>query len=461
MASPTGPFSASNQNTVIVSSMDYTDKPQVFHALVNRYPDQYELGWLKAYGMFEEVKGQIYYWHENNLFLDNPFIASFAQVGSTTSVRVTIAAQSHQNSGAYSYPRVGQIVQFTNGLEGRINAKSTTSASAHTIDVFPSKNISYATFSAGIVAGTQFILTGNVFAEGSSGQAQTVVATTTVYSNKIQKFSETAQITFDSMTNQTWIPYEDPLTGEKKDALYIKTLFETEERFMFAEETALFVGTASDSTLVDEDGNALNTTEGLLPTLDNRGTQQTYSGGINVSFYEEATRKMRKNMAGNEYLLLMGLNFMQANVNFLTDFGKNGGIVYSNEKAEKSIEACFSSFKYGSYKIMYKELNALSHPQITGTAGFNYADRAVFMPDPNRRYTDPKLGVEVGPFTVMYKKRTGPVARDGGKYSLGETGFNAGQGPTSKKDVREWTFFSDKGARTAGAIEYINVKKSS
>ncbi len=451
-------FAAPTENTVNVSSMDYIYMPQVFKKLVSRFPTQYELGWLKEFGMKEETKGQTYIWEENNLAFDAPTIASVAQSGGTTSMVITLAALSHQNSGTVSYPRIKDTIRLINGYEGLIVAKDTSVASAHTITVKPAPNISYVTFASGIAANQQFFVSGRGSAEGVDIATDSIIPTTSVFSNVIQKIPDTYTVTFEDRTNATWTEFENPDTGQKGFALFYKGQFETETRFGINQEMAAFIGQASGTLLTDATtgGNPVVKTEGLLATLDARGTQQGYGSAINTTFYEQIIRKANTNHSGDEFLQLQGLNFGLLATNFLVEWGKNGSIVYANPNAEKVVDAVFGHFNYGPLKFKFKDLNILNHAQLAGTPGFGYMDRAIFMP--TQKKFNKKVGVDIAPFTLMYKKQYGPGARE--DFKMWETGAYSNTGATNTIPTQQLNYVADIGARTAAAKEFINVVKS-
>lgn len=457
MAFSTG-FAAPTENTVIVTSFDYTYKPQVFKKLVSRFPDQYELGWLKEFGMKEAVQGQDYNWLENNLAFDAPTIASIAQSGATTSMVITLAAQSHQSSGTVSYPRLKDTVQLLNGYDGLVVAKDTTNASAHTITVKPSKNISYATFAAGIAANQQFFISGSASAEGVDIARDSIIPTTTTYTNKLQKFEETYAVTFEDRTNATWTEFENPDTGEKGNALYYKGCFETETRLGMTREVALFLGAGSDSTLTDAatGGNPVKKTEGLLATADSRATQQSYGTSINTTFYEQVRLNGTKNHSGDEYLQLQGQRFGLLATNFLVDWGKNGSIIYANPEATKVVDAVFGQFNYGTLRVKFKDLNILNHNEMAGAPGFDYQDRAILLP--TQKKFNKKMGVDMAVFTMMYKEQYGEGANADIKFW--ETGAYATKKATNTIPIQQLNWVSDVGARTAAAKEIINVRKA-
>lgn len=448
-------FSAPLMTDPLVSGLDLVHMPEVYNKLVGQYPKQRELNWIEAMGKYIKVEQTDYYHHEENRIIQAPQIAS-ATNGSGSSVVVTLAAVSHSNGGKYSYPRIGNLVQFNTYATGLITAKDTSVDDAHTITVKPvnaSQNVQ-----SGPVAGDVFMVYSTAGDEGGAGLTTSIIPTTTKMDNQVQIFRGYFAVTSSEQTNKTWftMPGEN---GEDGNYYYIKGEMDEADRFRLQEELGLFITPKSDASLTDAAGNAVRTTRALIPHLQAYSNQLTYSSTPTLNLYDSIVKTINKNYGVSEYIMGQGLNFALENTKFIADFMKNGAIIYnsfggSDNGSKKAIELGFSSMAYGGYTFHTKKWDILSHADTTGASGFPYADMCIMIP--MGKGTDPKSGKDIDYFAVRYKQASGAGART--HYKVWQTGGNseAGTDTTLKRQVN---YASEKGIEVFGANKYIQITK--
>lgn len=439
-------FSATTMTDELISSLDMIHEPEVHRKLVGRYPMQRELNWIKEMGKLIEVKQTEYHHHEENELFDQIVIASKSNSGSN--VIVTIHSDNHYNSGANSFPRIGDLVQFKNRTTGLVIAKSEAVASAHTITIKPI-NSSQLVQTAAIASDT-FICFSSAWEEGTSGYTKSLIPTHTKITSKTQIFTEFFDVTSSEETNQTYITYTNPETGEAERRYYIKGEADTADRFVMKEELGLFATPYSDTSLTNAAGDKVRTTRGMIPHLEDYGNVLSYTDGASSSLYDTIVKRLNKKYAEKEYLMLEGLNFSITNKNFHVDFGKNGSVVYN----PNLVKMGFKGIEMNGYKFMIKTLDILNHAATLGATGFPYPD--YFIMAPTGKGYDSKAAEYVDYFAVRYKKMNGGGSR--GHFQVWETGGSAksNQDGSLKRQIR---YASEKGLQVFGGERFILGKK--
>lgn len=451
-------FSASQMTGTLVSSLDLIHKPEVFNKLVGRYPLQTDIDWLEDMGKLIPVNADEYNHHEEDELIPVQVIASAAN-GSGSDVDVTLASASHSNSGANSFPREGNLVQFKNLATGLIIEKDITTPSAHVLTIRPlnsSQNVQTAA-----VAGDSFIVYSGAFEEGTSGFQETVIPTTNKVSNKLQTFSEFFKVTSHEEANQTWVTFTNPVTGKKEARYYVKGEADTADRFRMQEVQGLFLSPQSDSSLTDKNSNKVQTTKALIPTLVDSANLLDYTTGPTMSTYDNIIKVLNSNYAAQgEFMMCEGLNFSLANKNFHIDFAKNGAINYNtfgggDKGNKKAISLGFSSISFSGVTFHIKRLNILSHAGTTAAPGFPYPDYFIIIPMGTGM--DPKSKEMIDYFGIRYKKLGGKGVRD--HWKIWETGGGSDAG-TDSSLTRKVNYASVKGLQVFGAKRYILGRKA-
>jgi hypothetical protein len=462
---------AGSEQYPLISNFSFMLKPEVNGTLFDINPQETDMGDM-VFG--EDEPGIVH--HEANEIFDTPFVNSsttLASVYGTASVAnndpalydgkayIQLASTSHSpstgaNAGKYSYPRVGQTVQFKNGGHWRITGKRITVDSAHRL-YLDKINSSTPDLSATITqvgstyGGDLFIVPSSVFEEGTAGQQTGMIPTTTVYNSYLQTFSERYEVTDWQAKNKT---YKMQWHGRPVEFVYPRGFEQTEIRFGAQEDYGLFLtprGTAIPG--FDHNGDAVtySTTQGYIPNLETNANKLYYDSNPTVNLFRQIARLRRKLLQGKRMVLQYGSEFGINVEDIVTQFGVNGSIVYGR----KAIDLGFRSIFTNGMEIDMKEMRSLNHPKFAGAPGFPYP--YYFIIAPYDKVSDPKGGVPRNAFEVIYKKLIGGGNRD--HYKMWTDGALADVpiGAVLKKYVY---IASRKGMRVVGASKFILGKPS-
>lgn len=474
---------ASGEKYPLISNFSFMLKPHVAATLFDVNPMETDLGDMMKAGLMEEVQGEdspgIVH-HEDNEIFDTPLVntsTTQASVYGTASLLnndpaamvgkqyIQLAPESHSPtsgdySGRYSYPRVGQTIQFRNGGAWRITGKrdDATYANAHRL-YLDKINSSTPDLSATITqvgtsyGGDLFILPGSAWEEGTSGQQTGLIPTTKVYNSYLQTFYEKYEVTDWQFKNQT---YPLMFRGKMQNFVYPRGFQKTEIRFAASEEYGLFLTPRGENIPgVDENGNSvlINTTQGYIPNLETNAPKLYYDSNPTVNLFRQMARQRRKLLQGSKMVLKYGSEFGINIEDILSQYGVQGGMVYNR----KAFDLGFRAISTASMEIYCKELKNLNHPKFAGAPGFPYP--YYFIIEPYDKMQDPKGGVPKNAFTVLYKKLFPGTEGDRDHYRMWMWGGGANR-PTSGQLKRYISIASRKGTRVVGATKFILGKPS-
>jgi hypothetical protein len=479
---PTGFFAAPSMTSPLIDPLDFINMPDVYNVLMGRFRYQFsDALWMDKMGMTKALKTTSTnpLWKEQNRAFSSASIASFAQTagGATTpnpnnnAIDITLAG-CYSPDGTQSYPRVGLMVQFQNGTAGYIYAKNTTTPNAHVISVSPINSVTrtYSQFSSGLFAGMPMF-----FKEAPKGETDFVINTSLIptddtFFTQIEQMSELFSASGAQMTNESWIPYPT-LNGGQKKAFWGYGLAQMYVRFFVMRELACLIGQTQNSNTdlpVNENGNTFRTTEGLITTLENRGSQSISIGNeITFDFFEDLARINLKNHSGNEYLIWAAQEVALAFSRFGVNAGANGGIIYDDKvEGSKKLIAKFGSIGLADYEYELKQLSALSYSDLAGIAGSKYLNYGVCIPKSEAQISNEYgagnlVGEMAMPFTMLFKEFSG---ENGGQVGRGNfmyigTGGLSPSGPTELRDILNIGMISHFAARTARAAELVLITK--
>ena len=402
---------------------------------------------------------------EENRILNPITIGSYTN-GSGNNVVITLGPGSYftppNTSASYSYPRVNDIVQFTNGTIGFIIAKNVTTPNAHTITVSP-MSAAYNVQTACNV-GDEVAITSMAFAEGSSGPTEMLIPQIDTFTNNTQIYYDMADTTSSEEGNRTWVGYKfpegHPKAGEVGDFYYIKAEGDTVVRFNLKRELGALTNDISDNSIIDPQGStySIRTTRGFIPTLRTYGQGLDYVGNPGMGTFDSIVRLMNKNYSVKENMLLMGLNFGLGFKNFGVDVLKNGSVIYNQATGSEmdSISLGFKTLEFSTGHTFHTQvLDALAHADSTGLPGMAYPDLAMIVPM-NEKVVDKTTGTSMDVFAMRYKKPKGKGANKFWKYW--ETGGNSDAG-TDNSLQRRINFQCEEGAQIYGAQRCVLITK--
>lgn len=461
---------ASREENPLISNMSFLLKPQVGADLFDVNPLESDLGDFMKMGLMKEVKGEDIIHHESNKRYTKVSANSSTTVGDVYGVAagsdpaayvgldyIQLSAASHSptsgaNANKYSYPRVGQFVEFKNGAVWRIAGKRETTVAEHRIYItkvqagYPALSATI-TLSGSTYGGDFFAVYGYGFEEATSGMLKGLVPTSTTYTSTLQSFYDFYQITDFSERNET---YPLSFRGKNIPFWYVKGLDDTEQRFLFNETYGCFLTPKDDGALeaYDADGNTLpvGTTQGYIPNLKLNAAKLYYDNNPTIAMFEQLIRLRRKLHQGRNCLMHMGFEFELRAKDIITEFGINGGMVYNR----KAVDLNISQVKIGNFVFNMREMQILNHPDVTAIDGFPYP--WYFIVAPMDKTKDPKTNIMKDAFQIIYKKMVGRGAR--GHYKIWETGGNSSAG-TDGQLIRNIHIASRKGTQTVGAGKHI------
>lgn len=383
-------------------------KPEKANFLFRRYGKQgvTAFQFLQSIGAVSPV-AQDEFSHYEEDWIHATFTPSVVGAGGAgVTVNVTLSASDMDGLGN-SYPRVGDIVMFNNGVKGQIITKS--GANPAVLGIAPLKLADDIATSA--VVGEEAIIISNSFAEGTD-QPQGRVSKAFEYTFRTQILKETIDSTGTELTNQNWFSEID---GTTINAWFDKAKsIDLDYRMALAIDGMILYGEEADNTAV-----LGSTSNGLIADVTTGGGNATYTPGLfSVAQFDQMNRYLDKQQAPNEYVGLLGYQAFQEVENTLSNVftqnpiifaggGKTFGQLMYGDMASKvsgSVEIGFRSISKTDRTFHFLKLPQLSNPKLYGATGFTEAGRMIFVPM-DKPYA-PKGG-QVPRLGVRYKELGG------------------------------------------------------
>jgi len=379
-----GAVSAQISNNLV--SLFNIHEPQKANFLFRRYGKQgvTAFQFLQSIGAVSPVAlGTYSHFEEDWIHATlTPSVVGAGGAGVTTNV--TLSASDMDSSGN-SYPRVGDIVMFNNGVKGQVLTKS--GANPAVLGIAPLKVADDIATSA--VVGEQAIIITNAFGEGTDNP-EGRVSKAYEYSFNTQIIKETVNSTGTELTNKNWFSTIDGVTI---NAWFDKAKsIDLDYRMALAIDGMILYGEESDNP------NIVGTTsQGLIDDVTTQGGNATYTPGLfSVAYFDQMNRYLDKQQAGNEFVGLLGYQFFQDMENTLANtFTQNpiifaggegksfGDLMYGENMkslAGKSVEIGFRSITKTDRAFHLLKLPQLSNPKLYGATGFTEAGRGIFCP---------------------------------------------------------------------------------
>lgn len=463
---------AQNETYPLISVMSFMLKPQVGATMFDVNPLESDTGDMFKMGLMEEVMGEEIIHHESNKRFQAPYINTSTTVGnvygtvswnSITIDYIQLAVESHSpgpsgTTGTSSYPRAGNLIQFKNGAVWRVQYKDTTNANAHRLYItklqqsFPSL-ANTITLNGSTYGGDQFSCFTTAFEEATYGMQTGIVSTHKTFVNTLQSFGEKYEVSDFQERNET---YPLKWQGKTINFFYERGMFDTEVRFSVQEDMGLFLTPQADASAVAYDKNntsqKLTTTQAYLPNLELNAQKMYYDNNPTLALFEQIIRLRRKLNQGPKCLVQHGFEFGLKVKDIISQFGVAGSMVYNRN----SVDLGINTLKFpGDFEFNLKELRMLNHPDFTYLAGFPYP--WYFIVAPMDKTKDPKTGIMMNSFSIMWKKMVGKGAR--GHYKIWQLGGNSEEG-TDEQLHRVVKIASRKGMRVVAASKFILGRKA-
>ena len=200
-------------------------------------------------------------------------------------------------------------------------------------------------------------------------------------------------------------------------------------------------------------GTPLATTQGLIPSIIERGNLYNYSSvtGMTIADFESLNLTLDSQKGAKNNVLFTGIALDQQIDRELRDQFKNGGINYGmfTMNEDKKVNLGFTSFKIGQYEYMKKQLDAFSDLQTLGASGFNFKYEAILMP--GEKIADGN-GAKVAPISIRHLEgKSGSREMRVEAVDLFKTG-------SSGEDAFEMRYISEMGLEVPGANRMAYIK---
>lgn len=396
------------------------------------------------------TKNHEYYFYEEGDWFNAAVTVDAADNGTPNQTTITLSLADHFDSGTKSYPILNSLAVFEDETVGFVSATNKATPNAHTITIKrlnTDQNVQNAA-----VIGSKVVFYGNVFGEDSDTPEFQVP-----YVSKITNYIHTSRkaykITDWSAQNET----EFEFNGQKY--LYVKGLEELADRFSMEEELNMIL-TPLAASLTDAGGNALKTTNALIPQIKSNGQNVEYYDEPDLAFHQDTVLTIDANYGDDEYFVGQGRNASLANDNWLVDFTKGGDNRISfnafDGGQQQALKFDFKSISLGGVTFHYDTWAILSHQGSLGAGDMPYRHMEIMIPagyglDENRqsvpylrmRYSDP----QGAPWEVQ------------GDVKVFEHGGASKRGATNGKQERIVEMLSYKGLEIRCREKFVIARK--
>lgn len=433
----------------LISNFSHWTKPDRARQLYDVNPVEADFMDFMKMGLMRKVMAEEIFHREANSRFEVPTVNSSTTVGNVYGTASTgnndpaaydsmdyiqLSAASHTPTSGpyalkYSYPRIGDIIQFTNGAQWRVYGKRTTGYDgAHRLylqKVLSTDPALSATISqvGSTYGGDSFIIIGNAYEESTLGREEGLVPTHKVFQSYLQRFEEMYEV--GSFAENTEL-YEITWQGKPLTFTYIKGINDMEIRLAAAINTALLLQKKDDGGLTNLDAEkgtakSLTTTQGYIPTLELNAQQLKYQNP-SISLFTQINRFRRSLQQGPNCLLWVGYEFREKIENFVTQMLADGGTVYDRKAVDLNVQ----QFQKGEFIYNLKTMNGLNHAKFAGAPGFNYPNYFIVAPMIKINGSmsgNAGAGEMLDAVNIIYKDQVGVGAR--GWYKIWEIGANA------------------------------------
>lgn len=451
-------YASAGETYVLISGYDIYDR-DFYKKLMKKVPRHGALTWMRAvkgYMSKRKAHNRTYYYHEEGQWMSAA--ATIASVvDNSSSIDVTLSAADHEDSGANSYPIVGDMVVFEDENCGLVTVVTRTVASAHVVTVKPVDS-TVTTLAASAIAGTSMVFYSNAQKERSTKRSTRVPKTSKV-TNYIQTFRQDYEVTDHAEQVETEFEY----MGQK--FLHVKGIDDTADRFMMEEDLGLLINPAS-SSLTDAGSNAIQLAKGLIPQITDSGNTLEYFGTPDMTTIDDAILILNRSFGDHEYVVGEGINVQLGWKNWLIDFAKGGDNNISfnafDGGQKQALSMDFKSISIAPYTFHFQQWDILSHSDSLGAGSMPYKDMAVFIPTGKTKnpVADEGFGDMEPYLQIVYSRIPGAANENKGDYKMWESGGNARTGATSDEAVRIISMMSWKSLEVRRRNAFLVMRKA-
>lgn len=440
-------------NKSYVSSVSFLDQREILNRLLNVTNEEYSfLDVMELMGRSIETAVPEYHTFVNSEIYEGAVTTASSSAvtvessigagsGGTAKRDFTLALASAPSTEEV---RKGDLLMFPNGNVGYV--KDISSANLEI------KSVGSDLYSAASdLNGVKVVAFSNAAGEGSKSPSARKL-TPTKQSNQVQIFKEKYVIT--DIQNASKIEFE----FKGQPYYFLKGQHEALTRFRSDIAFAMMYGQKSDDKftdasygdLQDEEGNPVQTTQGLHHSIvSTSGRKITNSAALAVSDWASLTKTLNQTRAPQEYLLFTGTEGEVQIDNMLNNLTTAGFTGARFDVSGKELDLGIDKFKLYGRTYMKKYLPMIDHKQVvnfTGSAGLE--NFAYFVP--NDKIKASGSGESLDRMRVRYMAGNGTDL----KYREIMLGGLAPT-PTDERSVLECHYESVQGLEVLGVEQFI------
>lgn len=397
----------STLNRTIASDLNFLH-PEFRRMAKEQWGDQWVTlyDFFKAMGNDVAVSNETYGHWEGNLIHQSATVRTVKASASANNAAATIDVTSSSDK---VYIRIGDSVEFINGVKGRVTAVTRVGANNWNATVIPT------TLDEAIPAlalNERIMIYSNSFGEGT-GQPASRYRDFDYVSNTLQILKETLTGTGTARTDKIWFN----VPGSKDTFFHVNQL-DVERRLKLYISNALVNETQITNTAAQtDDGNTVTRTQGMLDFARSRGTIVTKAAGaFAVTDFDTLEANAVRARAPQTLLMLNGLDRAQEIDSKLTTEFQDSNIAQVQRsingnyfKEGESLEALmtYKQLKKNKCTFILGNMDAFDHPEMYAATGFasKYGNTALVVPFGKTK--DPKTG-KLSPYMgFAYKSYAG------------------------------------------------------
>jgi len=263
-----------------------------------------------------------------------------------------------------------------------------------------------------IAAADEIIIIGNAHGEGSV-QPRGLVTRTTEFTNTVQIFKDTMEVTGTEACVKNWYK------GRNGSHFWmLKGESETYDRFLNARElNMLFSRGLTNTSLADVYAAAetpIVMNKGLASEILDRGNEYNYASatGLSINDLDCIVLILDKQRGSKQNMMCNGIELNGQIDRELGDRFVNGGISYGIFKMdqEKHVSLQFKTVDINGYYFSKKVLEAFNDLQSTGAAGFGFPAEGMILP--TNEVTDKNEGIKVPSMRLRFLKKQGKESQE-------------------------------------------------
>lgn len=430
----------------VISSIPFLDQREILNKVLNVTSEEMSfLDIMELSGRSVATKVPTYHHFINDELYKLGEVSAVSGTDGQATATITLADASSV--------RAGELVYFKDGKVGRVQSKSGNDISVKMVEAGVTFDLN-ATGGVTVAASDKLPFFSNAQGEGS-GSPDPIRYGLTKYFNQVQIFKDKFSLSGIQKASAIEVMYEG------KPYIMYKAQHEALMKFRGDISFAMFMsrisGTnfeAASPSLVDADGNPVQTTKGLDQYVTELGVVKNISGAsLALADIKALTKELNLRRAPENYLVFVGTN---KNIEWDDLFNQLGNSATLSTAARfeigKNIELGIDSVKIYGRTYHKKYLPLLDHKNVTNfSSSFkSFADAAYFVP--NDKVKTHGSGETVDRLRVRY------LAGDGTDLRYNETMLGKfAPTPTSDKSVLEVHYESVQGLEVLGANHFAKV----